>query len=78
MLLSPLGSSAPVLAQAIKPWALFCYINKVMKPLRDAKKFRKLGYIKYNGHLEINNSLLNVVLYDKPSPSKEDAPRGPR
>ena len=29
-------------------------------------KFRKLGYIKYNGKLEIYNSLLNVVLYDKP------------
>jgi CRP/FNR family transcriptional regulator, cyclic AMP receptor protein len=29
-------------------------------------KFRKLGFIKYNGILEVNNSLLNVVLYDKP------------
>jgi len=29
-------------------------------------KFRKLGFIEYNGKLEINNSLLNVVLYDKP------------
>jgi CRP/FNR family transcriptional regulator, cyclic AMP receptor protein len=29
-------------------------------------KFRKLGFIKYNGTLEVNNSLLNVVLYDKP------------
>ena len=29
-------------------------------------KFRKLGYIEYNGKLEIRNSLLNVVLYDKP------------
>jgi CRP-like cAMP-binding protein len=29
-------------------------------------KFRKLGYIKYNGKLEIHNSLLNVVLYDRP------------
>jgi len=29
-------------------------------------KFRKLGYIHYNGKLEIHNSLLNVVLYDKP------------
>jgi CRP/FNR family transcriptional regulator, cyclic AMP receptor protein len=28
-------------------------------------KFRKLGYIDYNGHLKIHNSLLNVVLYDK-------------
>jgi CRP/FNR family cyclic AMP-dependent transcriptional regulator len=29
-------------------------------------KFRKLGYIEYNGKLEVHNSLLNVVLYDKP------------
>ena len=29
-------------------------------------KFRKLGYIEYNGKLEIRSSLLNVVLYDKP------------
>ena len=41
-------------------------------------KFRKLGYIKYNGKLEINNSLLNVVLYDKPEIRKHDANEGPR
>ena len=29
-------------------------------------KFRKLGFIKYNGDLEVHNSLLNVVLYDNP------------
>jgi CRP/FNR family cyclic AMP-dependent transcriptional regulator len=29
-------------------------------------KFRKLGFIDYNGKLEVHNSLLNVVLYDKP------------
>jgi CRP/FNR family transcriptional regulator, cyclic AMP receptor protein len=29
-------------------------------------KFRKLGYIDYGGKLEVHNSLLNVVLYDKP------------
>src|SRR5579872_4619876 len=29
-------------------------------------KFRKLGLIKYNGSLEIHNSLLNVVLHDNP------------
>jgi CRP/FNR family transcriptional regulator, cyclic AMP receptor protein len=29
-------------------------------------KFRKLGFIEYNGRLEVHNSLLNVVLYDKP------------
>ena len=39
-------------------------------------KFRKLGYIKYNGKLEIHNSLLNVVLYDKPQiRTKDDARR---
>jgi CRP/FNR family cyclic AMP-dependent transcriptional regulator len=27
-------------------------------------KFRKLGFIKYNGGLEVNSSLLNIVLYD--------------
>jgi CRP/FNR family cyclic AMP-dependent transcriptional regulator len=41
-------------------------------------KFRKLGYIQYNGKLEIRNSLLNVVLYDKPEIRKNDAGKGPR
>jgi CRP/FNR family transcriptional regulator, cyclic AMP receptor protein len=27
-------------------------------------KFRKLGFISYNGTLEVHSSLLNVVLYD--------------
>jgi CRP-like cAMP-binding protein len=29
-------------------------------------KFRQLGFIEYNGTLQIHNSLLNVVLHDKP------------
>jgi len=29
-------------------------------------KFRKLGLIDYNGHIEVHNSLLNAVLHDKP------------
>ena len=41
-------------------------------------KFRKLGYIGYNGKLEIHNSLLNVVLYDKPEIKTEDASSGSR
>jgi CRP/FNR family cyclic AMP-dependent transcriptional regulator len=36
-------------------------------------KFRKLGFIEYNGKLEIHNSLLNVVLYDKPEIRRGDA-----
>ena len=27
-------------------------------------KFRKLGFVKYNGNIEINTSLLSVVLHD--------------
>jgi CRP/FNR family transcriptional regulator, cyclic AMP receptor protein len=29
-------------------------------------KFRKLGLINYNGHIEVNSSLLSAVLHDKP------------
>jgi CRP/FNR family transcriptional regulator, cyclic AMP receptor protein len=35
-------------------------------------KFRKLGFIAYNGKLEVHNSLLNVILYDKPEIETED------
>jgi CRP/FNR family transcriptional regulator, cyclic AMP receptor protein len=33
-------------------------------------KFRKLGFVNYNGDLEIHNSLLNVVLHDPPQPRR--------
>jgi CRP/FNR family transcriptional regulator, cyclic AMP receptor protein len=36
-------------------------------------KFRKLGFIEYNGKLEVHNSLLNVILYDKPEINPTDA-----
>src|ERR1700726_710154 len=29
-------------------------------------KFRKLGFIEYNGRIEVHSSLLNVVLHDQP------------
>ena len=34
-------------------------------------KFRKLGFISYNGKIEVNSSLLNAVLYDKPEIKKD-------
>jgi len=41
-------------------------------------KFRKLGYVDYDGHLKVHNSLLNVVLYDKldSDPNEAFGPRG--
>ena len=34
-------------------------------------KFRKLGFIEYNGQIEVHNSLLNVVLFDRPKIRRE-------
>jgi CRP-like cAMP-binding protein len=34
-------------------------------------KFRKLGFVSYNGKIEVNSSLLNAVLYDKPEIKSE-------
>ena len=34
-------------------------------------KFRKLGFISYNGKIEVHSSLLNAVLYDKPQIQRE-------
>jgi CRP-like cAMP-binding protein len=36
-------------------------------------KFRKLGFIAYNGHLEVHSSLWNVVLHDQPEISDAQA-----
>ena len=32
----------------------------------------KLGFIEYNGKLEVHNSLLNVILHDKPEIKTRD------
>ena len=34
-------------------------------------KFRKLGFIEYNGDLKVHNSLLNVILHDAPHLRRE-------
>jgi CRP-like cAMP-binding protein len=33
-------------------------------------KFRKLGFIDYNGGIEVHSSLLNVILHDQPQIKK--------
>lgn len=35
-------------------------------------KFRKLGFISYNGKIEVHRSLLNAVLYDKPELRRDE------
>jgi CRP/FNR family cyclic AMP-dependent transcriptional regulator len=39
-------------------------------------KFRKLGFIEYNGKLEVHNSLLNMVLHERPGIKATDEPIG--
>jgi CRP-like cAMP-binding protein len=41
-------------------------------------KFRKLGFIDYNGKLEIHSSLLSVVLHDQPQIKGKKKPNGSR
>jgi CRP/FNR family transcriptional regulator, cyclic AMP receptor protein len=35
-------------------------------------KFRKLGLINYNGHIEVYSSLLSAVLHDKPELKRDE------
>jgi CRP/FNR family transcriptional regulator, cyclic AMP receptor protein len=35
-------------------------------------KFRKLGFIEYNGKIEVHKSLLNMVLHEKPEIKAKD------
>ena len=37
-------------------------------------KFRKLGFISYNGKIEVHRSLLNAVLYEKPQLERGEKP----
>lgn len=38
-------------------------------------KFRRLGFIEYNGRIEVHSSLLNVILHDQPHISQPDPQR---
>jgi CRP/FNR family cyclic AMP-dependent transcriptional regulator len=40
-------------------------------------KFRRLGLIDYNGHIEVHRSLLNVILHEKPEIDSEFGEAGP-
>jgi len=43
-------------------------------------RFRKLGFIEYNGRIRVHKSLLNVVLHDQsfePNAARPDLPAGP-
>jgi len=41
-------------------------------------RFRKLGFIKYNGHIEVHKSLLNLVLHEQPHIKSKNESAPPR
>jgi CRP/FNR family transcriptional regulator, cyclic AMP receptor protein len=60
------GKPEPVVAN-ISQAALAEMIGTTRSRVSSFKnKFRQLGFIDYNGHLEVHSSLLNVVLHDEP------------
>jgi CRP-like cAMP-binding protein len=61
------GSTQPVLAK-INQATLAEMIGTTRSRVNFfLNKFRKLGFIEYNGDLHVHNSLLNVILYDNPA-----------
>ena len=41
-------------------------------------RFRKLGFITYNGHIEVHKSLLNLVLHEQPHIKNKNDSAPPR
>lgn len=60
------GQPEPVIAQ-LSQEALAQMIGTTRARVSHfMNKFRKLGFIDYNGGIQVHSSLLNVVLYDQP------------
>jgi len=60
------GSSEPVIAKVSQETLAEMVETTRSRVSFFMNKFRKLGFVDYNGHLKIHNSLLNVVLHDEP------------
>ena len=66
-----LGTESNVITMAINQEMLATMVGTTRSRINQfMNKFRKLGYIKYNGKIEVNNSLLNLILHDEPHSQK--------
>lgn len=62
-----LGTQSNTITMAINQEMLATMVGTTRSRINQfMNKFRKLGYINYNGHIEVNNSLLNLILHDQP------------
>jgi CRP/FNR family transcriptional regulator, cyclic AMP receptor protein len=61
-----LGTQSNTITMAINQEMLATMVGTTRSRINQfMNKFRKLGYINYNGHIEVNNSLLNLILHDQ-------------
>jgi CRP/FNR family transcriptional regulator, cyclic AMP receptor protein len=66
------GASQPIVAQISQETLAEMIGTTRSRVSFFMNKFRKLGFITYNGKIEVHNSLLNAVLYDKPEIHRDD------
>jgi len=61
-----LGTQSNTITMAINQEMLATMVGTTRSRINQfMNKFRKLGYIDYNGKIEVNNSLLNLILHDQ-------------
>ena len=61
-----LGTKSNTITMAINQEMLATMVGTTRSRINQfMNKFRKLGYIDYNGNIEVNNSLLNFILHDQ-------------
>jgi CRP-like cAMP-binding protein len=64
---SGLGTQSNVITMAINQEMLATMVGTTRSRINQfMNKFRKLGYIDYNGKIKVNNSLLNLILHEQP------------
>ena len=71
MLIGKEGSSQPITPNISQETLAGMIGTTRSRGSQFMNKFRKLGLISYNGYIEVNSSLLDAVLHDKPE-LKED------
>ncbi len=61
-----LGAQSNTITMAINQEMLATMVGTTRSRINQfMNKFRKMGYIDYNGHIEVHNSLLNLILHDQ-------------
>ena len=65
------GQPEPILAKISQETLAEMIGTTRSRVSRFMNKFRKLGFIDYNGHIEVHRSLLNVVLHENRTSTAE-------